>query len=123
MALAPELSCATAAAPACDGACPPGAACVPYDQRRAALLTASGCDLSREAPLCPGPLSAPVRARLRAIAAGEAAADAPAGPPPCVCMDVAGVPCGLLPAPVCAGECPPEAPVCRATDAGCACLP
>ena len=113
------IPCGTTEAPACEGACPQGTACLSLDQRRVALLAASGCDVERDVPLCPRPLSDDVRQRLREIARepGGVAADA------CICFDVVGAPCGFLGAPVCAGECPPDAPTCTTTEEGCACLP
>jgi hypothetical protein len=119
---APEtgVPCGEVDAPACDGACPQATACVAFDRRRVALLVAGGCSVDRDVPLCPRPLPEAVRTRLKEIrrqteAAGETTGGA------CVCLDVIGAPCGLLDAPECSGECPPEAPICRHTDAGCAC--
>jgi hypothetical protein len=120
---APETGapCGDADAPACDGACPPGTACLAFDRRRVALLVASGCSVDRDVPLCPRPLPDAVRARLKEIRRQTEAAGGTNGGA-CVCLDVAGAPCGLLGGPECGGECPPEAPLCRQTEAGCACV-
>jgi hypothetical protein len=139
-------ACGDAFTPQCNGSCPAGEMCAAASAFACACVPGTGpCGASAGASDCVGEC-APGAACFTTPMGGACECRGAAAPPACADAEAAGglcdgscpagqycvldggchceaFPCGFAGPPLCLGECPPEAPICRDVGGTCQCEP